>query len=58
MENLEQVITIVMITLGFLGLMVLAAHTLEEKADREYKKKLERRKQYGRVWRDDNNWSK
>ena len=59
MENLKQlIIIVVIISIGILGLMVLVEHAIDEKAARDYKKEIERSKQYGRIWRDDNNWDK
>ena len=59
MENLEQlIITVVIISLGILGLMVLVEHAMDEKAARDYKKEIERSKHYERVWKDDNSWDK
>lgn len=56
MEILAQVITVVIISLGILGLMVLVEHALDGKAARDHKQKLERREQYRRVWKSDDNW--
>ena len=59
MENLEQlIITVVIISLGIFGLMVLVEHAMDEKAARDYKKEIELRKHYERVWKDDNDWDK